>query len=210
MPDGIHIVTVSLEGGSRLWDLAQLRPPPAQYQFSTPETRQALVDRAKAVVPRCLTIEQRQTFLLGPRPPSWCIETAKYPYDGKHWKAWKAGKIEEAVDSDTADSYGNFSDAAVRAGDFRIALEAADLGIQFGPEKTWIRGNRAHALMFLDRIPEARDEYLAHRGTQTPNGLWEEAVVKDFQAYREQSRQHELMSEIENLFKPSLLPPADE
>ena len=210
MADGTHMVTVSLEGGSRLWDLAQLRPPPVQYQFSTPETQQALVDRAKAVVPRCLTIEQRQTFLLGPRPPGWCIETAKYPYDGQHWKAWKAGKIAEAVDPETADSYGNFADAAVRAGDFRIALEAAELGIQFGPEKIWIRGNRAHALMFLDRIPEARDEYLAHRGTQTPNGLWEEAVVKDFQAYREQSRQHELMSEIENIFKPSLPAPTDE
>ena len=128
MPDGAHMVTASLEGGSRLWDLAQL-------VLSTPDTQQALVDRAKAVVPRCLTIEQRLSFFLAPAPPGWCIETGKYPYDGKHWKAWKAGKIAEAVDSETADSFGNFADAAVRAGDFQIALEAAELGIQFGPEK---------------------------------------------------------------------------
>jgi hypothetical protein len=64
--------------------------------------------------------------------------------------------------------------------------------------------------MFLNRIPEARDEYLARRGTQTPNRLWEDAIVKDFRDYREQSRHHELMTEIENLFEPSVPAPADE
>jgi hypothetical protein len=205
-PDGGHMVTASEIETSRLWDLAQLLPPRAQYQLSTPELRQALIDRAKAVVPRCLTIEQRMTFLLSPEPPGWCIDMAKYPYDAKHWKAWKARKTAEAVDSETADSYGDFADAAVKAGDFEIALEAAELGIQFGPEKIWIRANRAHALMFLNKIPEARDEYFAERNREAimPDGRkWEDAVVEDFRIYREKGRTHELMTEIENRFKPS-------
>jgi hypothetical protein len=210
MPDGAHMVTVSLDATSRLWDLAQLRPPPVQY---SPETLQALVDHAKGVLPRCLTIDQRMTFLLGPTPPGWCIDTAKYPYDAKHWRAWKAwktGKAEktaEVVDPETARSYGNFADTAVSAGDFRIALEAAELGIEFDPAQIWITMNKAHALMFLDRLKEARHEYLAHRGmilTGDPQGPWEELVVDDFKKYREKGREHELMTEIEREFKPSL------
>jgi hypothetical protein len=192
-PDGSRIVIGSNDATSRLVDLAQLRPPP--------ETRQALVDHARAVVPRCLTIEQRKTLVLGPSPPDWCIEMGKYPYDARQWKAWKAKNTVDAVDSETATAYGNFANKAVKDGDFRIALAAAELGITFGPEEIWIRGNRAHALMFLKRIPEARDEYLKHRGTIMPeHGLWEKAIVDDFQIYRKQGREHELMKEIEDLF----------
>jgi hypothetical protein len=39
------------------------RPPPERHQVSTRQTRQALVDHAEVAVPRCLTIEQRMTFL---------------------------------------------------------------------------------------------------------------------------------------------------
>jgi len=38
-----------------------------------------------AVVPGCLTIEQRTTFLLRPMPPHWCIEMRKYRYNVKAW-----------------------------------------------------------------------------------------------------------------------------
>ena len=199
-PDGGRIVTGSLDTTSRLWDMAQLRPPPARYQVSTSETRQALVDYAQAAVPRCLTIEQRKIFLLRPMPPHWCIEMRKYPYNVKAWTT------EDALDPDVATEFGNFADGALKAGDFPKALEAADLGIRFGPEQTWIRANRAHALMFLGRTQEARDEYLAHRGIilDVDQGKkWEEAVVRDFQDLRENGRDHQLMTEIEQLFKPS-------
>jgi hypothetical protein len=203
-PDGSRIVTGSPDTTSRLWDMAQLRPPPVQHQVFTPQTRQALVDHAQAVVPRCLTIEQRKTFLLRPMPPHWCIEMRKYPYNVKAWMT------EGALDPTVAMEYGNFADAAVKAGDFHQALEAADLGIRFGPEENWIRGNRAHALMFLGRLQEARDEYLAYRGK--PNSQqwpelskvqWEDAIVGDFRTYREEGREHPLMTEIEELFKPA-------
>jgi hypothetical protein len=206
-PDGGRIVTGSRDATARLWDLAQLRPPPVQHEFSTPAASQAAVDHAKAVVPRCLSIEQRKAFLLRPTPPRWCIEMGKHPYDTKAWKAWNAWKTADAVDSTIAEVYGNFADAALHAGDFRIALEAAELGITFDREAIWIRINRAHALMFLGRIQDARGEYRAraHRGTMLPNhGLWEKAVVDDFSKLRKNGRKHELMTEIEEEFKPSL------
>ena len=206
-PDGARIVTGSADNTARVWGLAQLRPP-RQHQFDTLQALQASVDHGKAVVPRCLTIEQRQTFLLRPSPPNWCIDMDKYPYDTKYWKAWRAGERGDAiVDSATAEAYGNFADAALKAGDFEIALEAAELGIKFDPAQIWITMNRAHALMFLGRTQAARKEYLEHRDahlTQGGGGPWEKVLVNDFQNLRKEGRVHPLMTEIEQLFKPSL------
>jgi WD40 repeat protein/energy-coupling factor transporter ATP-binding protein EcfA2 len=203
-PDKARVITASQDATSRLWDLAQLRPPPVQQEISTPQVRQALIEQAKAVVPRCLTIDQRGSFLLPPKPPGWCIDMSKYPYDTEQWKDWKAGKTMHAIDSTTAKAYGQFADAALKAGnDFRVALEAAELGITFDPEQTWITMNRAHALMFLGRTQDARKEYLAHRG-MIREGQWEKLVVDDFQALRGRGHEHSLMIEIERLFKPSL------
>jgi WD40 repeat protein/energy-coupling factor transporter ATP-binding protein EcfA2 len=206
MPDGGRIVTGLRDATARLWDLARFRPPPAQHQVPTPQTRRALIEHAKAVVPRCLTIEQRGYFLLHPTPPAWCIDMAKYPYDTEHWKAWKAGRMADAVDSTTANAYGDFADKAVRSGnDDRIALEAAELGITFDPKQTWITMNRAHALMFLGRIEDARRGYLAHRGVIIRGDEpWETWLLRDFQRLRGEGREHPLMSEIEQLFKPPL------
>jgi hypothetical protein len=208
MPDGTRIVTGSGDTTSRLWDPAQLRTPPEQPQVSS-ETRQALIDHAKAVVPRCLTVEQRSTLYLTPKPPGWCIDRGKYPYYTKHWKAWKAGRMADAVDSTTASAYGDFADKALKeGGNFRIGLEAAELGITFDPKKIWILINRAHALMFLDRTEEARHDYLAHRGEILEQGQWEGLILEDFKSLREQGREHPLMTEIEDKFKDSL--PANE
>ena len=203
-PDGARIVTSADDNTTRVWALAQLRPPPQESQFNTPLTRQAVVDRAKTVVPRCLTIEERKALLLAPKPPGWCIDMRKYPYDAQHWKAWKAGNTVDAVDSTTARVYGSFADTALKAGDFRIALEAAELGIKFDPKEIWITMNQAHAHMFLGRTEEARKEYLAHRGEPIEQGQWEKLVLEDFQVLREQGREHPLMAEIETLFKSAL------
>jgi hypothetical protein len=198
-PDGDRIVTGSDDNTAWVWSLSQLRPP--RQQFDTRLTRQALVDRGKGVVPRCLTIEQRMTLLLSPRPPGWCIDMHKYPYNTEYWKVWKAGKTVDAVDTKTAAAYGDFADAALKAGDFRIALEAAELGIKFDPNKIRIRIDQAHAHMFLGRTEEARKEYLAHRGEPLDKGSWEKVVIDDFQTLREQGREHPLMAEIERLFE---------
>jgi WD40 repeat protein len=203
-PDGARVVTGSDDMSARVWGLAQLRPSPQQHQFDTSQAHQALMDQGKAVVPRCLTIEQRRSFLLRLWPPNWCVDLGKYPYDTKLWKAWKAGDRENAVDPTAAEAYGNFADAALKTGDFATALDAAELGIMFGPELTWITINRAHALMFLNRTEEARAEYLAHRGVMLSQGQWEKVVVEDFQALRKSGHKHPLMTEIEQLFKRSL------
>jgi WD40 repeat protein len=67
-PDGGHILTASADETARLWEA-----------FPDP---QALVDRVKAEVPRCLTREQREALFLSPEPPRWCIDMHKWPYDG--------------------------------------------------------------------------------------------------------------------------------
>jgi predicted Zn-dependent protease len=121
---------------------------------------------------------------------------AKFPYDSASWRT------KDVVDVAIADKYGNFADSAVQAGDFARALEAADLGIRFGPDLTWIRMNRAHALMFLDRVGEARAEYLARRGKEIPgHGTWERVVIEEFAQLRERGREHPLMAKIEKLFQ---------
>jgi hypothetical protein len=111
--------------------------------------------------------------------------------------------MEDAVDPTTAELYGNFADAALKSGDFQNALDAAELSILFGPgpELIWVRANRAHALMFLGRTADAREEYLAHTGTKLNQRPWEKAIVDDFQSLRESGNEHPLMTEIEQLFK---------
>jgi WD40 repeat protein len=63
-PDGQQVVTASDDTTARIWRV-----------FSTP---QALVDHAKAVVPRCLTPTQRERAFLDPKPPAWCRN--KWPF----------------------------------------------------------------------------------------------------------------------------------
>jgi hypothetical protein len=65
-----------LDNTARIWD-------------AFPDT-QALVSRAKADVPRCLTQDQRKSFLLPPEPPAWCIEAEKWPYTTPIWRRWLA------------------------------------------------------------------------------------------------------------------------
>src|SRR5262249_7315427 len=160
MPDGTRIVTGSDDTNSRVWDLAQVRPRAVQRQVSTNQSRQAVIDHAKVVVPRCLTVNQRSTLFLTPKPPGWCIEMGKYPYDAKHWKAWKAGRMADAVDSSTAREYGDFADNALKEeGNFEMGLEAAGLGSTFDPEQLWITINIGHALIFVGQIRHAQSPY---------------------------------------------------
>jgi len=128
----------------------------------------------------------------------------KYPYDTQHWRAWKAGNMPDAVDLNTAYAYGNFAHWAIEAGDYNLALDAAELSIKFGPKLLWMTMNRTHAFMFLGRTEQARKEYLEHRGKILENSgkPWEVGVVDDFKIYRELGHEHPLMIEIEQAFNP--------
>jgi WD40 repeat protein len=77
-PDGRRIVTGSDDETARIWD--------------TFADTQDFVSHAKAAIPRCLTLTQREAFFLPPEPPAWCIEMDKWPYNTPEWKEWLARK----------------------------------------------------------------------------------------------------------------------
>jgi WD40 repeat protein len=63
-PDGERILTASDDTTARIWRIFP--------------TAQALVDRSKMAVPRCLTPEQRKNAFLDPQSPAWCNEQKKW------------------------------------------------------------------------------------------------------------------------------------
>ena len=120
-PDGRRLATSSLDGTARVWDLESGKLMTAllghadgvwSVAFSSDGRRvltasrdrtariwrffpsvQNLIEDAKQVVPRCLTLEQRAEFFLDPRPPQWCIALEKWPYHTGKWKQWLADEI---------------------------------------------------------------------------------------------------------------------
>jgi hypothetical protein len=90
----------------------------------------------------------------------------------------------------------------VAARDFARALDAADQAISLAPAKTWLHSNRAHALMFLGRVEEARVLYLNYRGEKdvVDGKSWETAILEDFAEWRKIGLTSPLMDEIETLF----------
>jgi hypothetical protein len=91
------------------------------------------------------------------------------------------------------------------ARDFAKSLAASDRALPLIPDLALaIDTNRAHALMFLGRVEEARALYLTHRGkkiTNNDNKLWEAGIADDFAALRKAGLEHPLMAEIEAALK---------
>jgi tetratricopeptide (TPR) repeat protein len=87
----------------------------------------------------------------------------------------------------------------VLARNFVRALETADQAISLAPDEIWLYTNRAHALMFLGRVDEARTLYLQYRGEKKVQGekSWETSVLEDFAELRKAGLTHPLMDEIE-------------
>ena len=83
-----------------------------------------------------------------------------------------------------------------------MALEAADQAISLAPDQIWLYTNRAHALMFLNRVDEARALYLKNRGQQKVDGdkSWEAAILGDFAEFQKAGLTHPLMQEIQKQF----------
>jgi tetratricopeptide (TPR) repeat protein len=105
-------------------------------------------------------------------------------------------------------SIGNLAYGLVLARNFASALEAADQAICLAPDLIWLYDNRAHALMFLGRVDEARALYLKYRGEKDVyrgekdmnEKSWETAVLEDFAELRKAGLTHPLMDEIEKRF----------
>jgi tetratricopeptide (TPR) repeat protein len=101
----------------------------------------------------------------------------------------------------STDRIGGLARMFVLARNFRTAFEATDLVISLTPTKIWFHTNRAHALMFLGRVDEARAVYLRYRGENVQNGkAWETVVLEDFAELRKAGLTHPLMDEIEKRF----------
>jgi hypothetical protein len=88
------------------------------------------------------------------------------------------------------------------ARDFVRALEVADEAITLLPNNVWLYVNRAHALMLLDRVDEARSLYLRHCGEKhlRSGKAWEAIVLDDPAELRKAGLMHPLMDEIEATF----------
>jgi tetratricopeptide (TPR) repeat protein len=93
---------------------------------------------------------------------------------------------------------GGLSYSFLPARDFAQALAASDLAISLAPNMTWVYSNRAHALMFLGRVEEARSVYLKHRGEiAVDDKVWETVILEDFGNFRKAGLTHPLMRVIE-------------
>ena len=100
-----------------------------------------------------------------------------------------------------AEGIGSLAYHLVLAREFTQALEAADQAISLAPEEVWIYTNRAHALMFLGRVEEARGLYERYRGQNArPETPWTAVILKDFAELRQIGLSHPLMEEIEAKF----------
>jgi len=94
------------------------------------------------------------------------------------------------------------ADKFIQARNFVQALDVADQAIAVAPDLIWLFANRAHALMFLGQIEEARTIYLQYKGRQKVLGerSWEDVVLNDFSELRRASLTQPLMGEVEKLF----------
>ena len=83
--------------------------------------------------------------------------------------------------------------------DFQKAIDVADSAIRILPNSSLPNLRRAHALMFSNRVDEARVLY--HRfgvGKATPELTWQDVIRRDFSALGNAELSHPLMAEIEN------------
>jgi tetratricopeptide (TPR) repeat protein/CHAT domain-containing protein len=103
-----------------------------------------------------------------------------------------AGEIEKAETSSvgkpgtkTADSLISVAWYALLAHNFRTALAASNRAHALVPKDLYIETNRAHALLLLGRVREARSVYLAHKGkpiSLTSDAMWEDLIADDMEA----------------------------
>jgi len=100
------------------------------------------------------------------------------------------------------DRIGDLANRFVLARNFATALEAADQSISLAPDEIWLYANRAHALMFLGQIEEAKALYLKYRDqTDVQDGKsWKVVIHEDFAELRKAGLNNLLIDEIEKLF----------
>src|SRR4029434_6373845 len=76
---------------------------------------------------------------------------------------------------------------ALCAKEFTKALTVADRAHALFPDNLGIETDRAHALLFVGHVEEAKALYLGHKGkflSEADNKLWERVIVEDFAQLR--------------------------
>lgn len=99
-PNGRFVMTSSKDRSVRIWRMlststGERAAPPMGFGGQAKidnENTQALIERAKATVPRCLNRDERVAAFLDPAPPEWCIDLHKPPYDTEPWVSWLADR----------------------------------------------------------------------------------------------------------------------
>ncbi len=115
-------------------------------------------------------------------------------------------------DPDRAQDYLNLSWQALLAGEYQVALDAADHAASFAGDVSGeyaldvaydAQLHRAHALMFLGKRDEAFTIYLRYKdhvaGSEVPEYIftWNDALAADFLSFREAGISNPLMSDVE-------------
>ena len=108
-------------------------------------------------------------------------------------------KREGKPGEETAQALGQIAWYALFAKEFTKALTVADRAHALLPNNLSIEGNRAHALMFMERGDEAKALYLAHIGevSEASTKLWERVIADDFAKLRKAGLTHPMMADIE-------------
>jgi tetratricopeptide (TPR) repeat protein len=108
------------------------------------------------------------------------------------------------VGTATGKALGAVAWRALFARNFTRSLQASNRAISLAPDELWLETNRAHALLFLGEVEEARRLYLAHRGQKVGSEqdakIWDQAITDDFALLRKAGLAHPLMEEIEESF----------
>lgn len=98
----------------------------------------------------------------------------------------------------------NLSWYSLFARDFRGALTASEAGRRVAPDDIRLDTNRAHALLFLNRLTEAESLYRRHSGRRMANDtLWDDVILDDLRQLEEAGLTHRAMSRVRALLKPS-------
>ncbi len=134
----------------------------------------------------------------------------KFEYDRAYQTAEQIVELEEAKETTgggrpgalTASALVQASWYALMSGEFDKALADCTRARSLGNASFGEETNCAHALLFLNRLVEAKAIYLRHRGETDPDNnsrTWEETVAADFSTLRGAGIDSPAMSEIERL-----------
>jgi tetratricopeptide (TPR) repeat protein/CHAT domain-containing protein len=99
----------------------------------------------------------------------------------------------------TVDALVNVAWYALLARDFKQALAASDRAHSIVPADLRVEANRAHSLLFIGRLDEARAIYLANKGrpmSLTDDRMWQDVIADDVSSLRKAGLKNPVLAKI--------------